>query len=389
MATVFGTGLFGTPGDDVLEGTPQNDQIYALAGNDRLLGSAGSDLLDGGPGSDTVDYSRLNGSVQLDLGAGSVGKGIGGMDTLISIGNAIGSRFGDSLFGNADQNHLQGGAGNDFLWGGAGADRLDGGPGSDTVSYAGSPAGVRVDLAAGTARDGYGFTDTIISIGLADGSAHADTLLGNDNLNVLRGGDGNDRLFGRGGDDTLVGGQGDDLLDGGEGSDTVSYFDDPSGVIVDLGQGTATDGWGGQDTIVSAGHVIGTPEHADVLIGNDNVNIINGGGGGDTLTGRGGADTFVMNSWDWWGSTITDFEPGIDKISIDLGSIPVTGYSRGQLDASRFTTDELTSGEWTFLYDQDSGEVLFDIDGTGPDTALTVVTLANAPDVSAGDFLLA
>lgn len=378
--------ITGTAGNDTLSGTAGNDQISALAGNDTIYGSPGSDRLDGGDGSDTVNYSRLHG-VDIDLAANTVGKNAGGSDTLVSIGNAIGSDSVDKLWGNANANHLEGGAGDDLLMGGGGDDVLDGGPGNDRVSYFSSPAGVTLDLAAGTASDGFGGHDTIISVGFADGSPFADILYGNANLNNLSGGAGDDKLYGRDGDDVLIGGQGNDLLDGGNGSDTVSYFNDPGGVTVDLAAGTATDGWGTHDTIVSCGLLVGTPEHADVLRGNDNANTIQGFGHGDVMTGRGGADTFVTASWDWWGSTITDFQHGSDKLLVDLNSAPVS-HTSGTLNAAYFTTGTPSGTHWTFTYNQATGVVGFDTDGSGPLGGMTVATLSNHPALSASDLAI-
>ena len=384
MATITGTS-----GNDTLRGTSGSDQLLGLGGNDLLLGSAGSDRLDGGSGSDTINYASLPGSIHVDLAAGVVIKNAGGQDTLVSIGNAIGTNGADVLVGNANQNALEGGSGDDVLQGDAGNDTLDGGPGSDRVSYSGSIAGVGVDLAAGTAQDGLGGDDRIISVGLVTGSSHGDVLKGNSNSNTLDGGDGNDRIFGRDGDDLLLGGAGDDLLDGGNGSDTVSYWADQGGpVIVNLAIGTATDGTGGIDSIISCGNVIGTPEDGDVVIGNENANIINGIGT-DRLTGNGGADTFVTNSWDWWGATVSDFQRGVDKLSVSLRATPVSDWSPGPLPAADFTTGAPATTHWTFTYDRGTGVVGFDLDGSGPDIALTVVTLANKPVLDSGDFILA
>ena len=58
-------------------------------------------------------------------------------DTYANIENLTGSNFADNLFGNANGNILEGRGG---------ADRLDGGGGADTASYAGSTAGVNVQL---------------------------------------------------------------------------------------------------------------------------------------------------------------------------------------------------------------------------------------------------
>src|SRR5207247_4771414 len=57
-------------------------------------------------------------------------------------------------------------------------------------------------------------------------------------------------LLGGDGNDTLTGGLGDDSLQGNLGSDTVSYFNAPARVTVDLGVSTAQDtGGAGMDTI--------------------------------------------------------------------------------------------------------------------------------------------
>ncbi|MCR6628993.1 MAG: hypothetical protein NVV74_02465 [Magnetospirillum sp.] len=373
MATINGTS-----GNDTLSGTDGRDSIFALGGNDLIFGSAGSDTLDGGEGSDTVNYSRLNG-IDLHLGDNWVSKSAGGTDTLVSIGNAVGTPGSDRMEGNANDNHLQAGAGNDLLAGGAGNDILDGGEGSDKVRYYNSPAGVTVDLAAGTASDGFGTTDRIISIGLASGSPFDDVISGTSDVNTLEGGAGNDRLFGRNGDDVLMGGAGDDLLDGGNGSDTVSYISEPGGITVDLAGGWAIDSFGNHDTIVSCGLATAAPYGADTLLGNDNANTLVGFGHGDTLTGRGGADTFGTGSWDWWGNIVTDFQHGQDKLEIDLGGIPIN-RTAGALDPAYFTTGTPNTTHWTITYDRASGVVGFDIDGSGSDGVISVMTLTNHPE---------
>jgi len=65
-------------------------------------------------------------------------------DRLANIENLTGSAYADTLIGDA---------GNNVLDGGAGADRLDGGAGTDTASYAGSSAGVTVDLSQPPRQD--------------------------------------------------------------------------------------------------------------------------------------------------------------------------------------------------------------------------------------------
>ena len=132
-----------------------------------------------------------------------------------------------------DGDILYGEAGNDTIIGGAGQDYLDGGAGIDTVVYAGSPDGVTIDLANGTASGGDGDGpvqivgrgtvirhDILAGFENAVGSSFDDHLIGNAQANELSGG---------AGDDTLTGGGGADRLNGGAGSDTADYADATSG----------------------------------------------------------------------------------------------------------------------------------------------------------------
>ncbi len=93
-----------------------------------------------------------------------------------------------------------------------------GGGGTDRVSYEwdfedGGTAGVTVNLATGTATDGYGDTDSLSGITDVDGTAQNDRLTGNAQDNDLIGYAGNDTLIGGAGNDYLEGGAGDDRLD--------------------------------------------------------------------------------------------------------------------------------------------------------------------------------
>ena len=103
-------------------------------------------------------------------------------------------------------------------------DTLDGGAGTDTASYAGSDAGVTVDLGAGTASGGDARGDVLSGIENLTGSDSDDVFTGSASINVLTGGGGADTLQGLGGNDTLIGGDGSDsfVIGEGDGNDTVS-----------------------------------------------------------------------------------------------------------------------------------------------------------------------
>ena len=325
----------GAQGNDLLLGGVGHDSILGGADNDELWGGRGNDTLDGGAGIDFVRYRDSATRVVVDLNAGEAQDGFGGSDRLSGIENVDGSVYGDVLRGNIGTNELRGyegddtlsgndGAdtllgdggndnllgqtGDDELWGGAGNDTLDGGSGLDVARYQTSTAGVVVDLAAGTAQDGFGGTDTLSTIENVDGSEHGDVLRGDAGVNLLRGfggndtlagdagndnlqgNDGNDSLLGQTGDDELSGGAGNDTIDGGGGTDALRYMDSSSGVTVDLAAGTARDGFGGTDTVLNI-EVVRASQYNDRVTGDAGANNLFGYEGADTLIGNAGNDT--------------------------------------------------------------------------------------------------
>ena len=146
-------------------------------------------------------------------------SGQGDRDTILG-GSGI-----DNLFGNDGDDRLIGGSDIDFLRGDKGDDFLDGGSGEDAARYETDPSGVVVFLSTtqGVATDGYGNTDTLISIEDVRGSAFDDIITGDEVSNTIRGNGGNDNLVGGGGDDDLIGGDGFDLLEGNSGKDDFRY----------------------------------------------------------------------------------------------------------------------------------------------------------------------
>ena len=247
--------IVGTEGDDAIVGTPGADVIVALGGKDTIRGRNGNDTICAGTGSDwidpgdgndwvhgqagndTISYATAGSAVTVNLAADTASGGSGN-DTLLSIEFANGSPFNDTLTGDGAANVLRGiggadtidgkggddtilaGAGSDLLIGGPGDDKLNGGGGADEITYAGSPAGVVVNLLAQTAT-GHG-NDTPKSIERITGSQFADTLDGNGFRNIINGGAGNDIIRGRGSNDVLNGGAGTDTINGGAGTDTCT-----------------------------------------------------------------------------------------------------------------------------------------------------------------------
>ena len=165
---------------------------------------------------------------ELDLPADI--EGTAGADKIVGTdrGESImGGAGHDTIDGKGGDDEINGGIGNDLLTGGAGADKLSGGAGTDTVSYMMSPAGVSINLRAGTAAGGDAAGDELgEDIENVIGSMYDDELMGSRGAgsradNKLWGEGGDDMLHGDRGEDTLDGGMGDDMLDGGDGDDVL------------------------------------------------------------------------------------------------------------------------------------------------------------------------
>jgi Ca2+-binding RTX toxin-like protein len=353
-------------GLDRLDGGAGNDKLQGGLGDDTFAGGAGDDILDGGAGTDFADYRSDAGlapatglGVTVNLATGLATDNWGDTDILAGIESVSGSRYGDTITGNAADNNLwgnegndtldagegrdwldggagddklQGGLGDDSLTGGSGADTIDGGAGNDYVQYGNdydmsvkpSGRGVTVNLYRGTAVDNWGNTDTLAGIENASGSRLDDSLTGNTGNNNLYGEAGNDSLSGGSGDDYLQGGEGNDKLDGGAGRDTLTgsagsdtlaggdgidranYLNDyglpaPTGlgVTVNLATGSATDNWGNTDTLSSIEDVTGS-RFNDTITGGADANSLVGEAGNDTLAGGDGNDNLNGGAGNDW-----------------------------------------------------------------------------------------
>ena len=212
-------------------GTDQADSFIGDAGDNFFRGFGGADEIDGGAGEfDQVSWEDLGTAgtlgVVADLAAGSATV-FGADDVkLANIEMLRGSNADDDLTGDGGRNILRGLDG---------ADRLDGGAGRDDARYdldagRGGMSGVTVNLAAGTAIDGFGAQDELVNIEDVVGTRFNDVITGDGGANNLFGGAALDQLNGGAGDDTLNGGGGDDTLDGGAGDFDRAVF---SGDVAD------------------------------------------------------------------------------------------------------------------------------------------------------------
>lgn len=251
--------IVGTDGPDNLRGTPSRDVIWGGRGNDKIHGGLGNDLVCGGPGADLIHGGRGNDVV--DGGAGSRDRVIGDLGDDKVLGGP--GEF-DEVAGSLGIDTLNGGRGSwDLVHGDYGYDRMDGGPGKgDVASFAtavaaGRGGGVWVSLAAHRARgDGH---DRLFRLEHIEGSAFADTLIGDKRANVIDGGAGDDTIRGGKGRDRLIGGQGSDGCRGAKGRTSSCGRERPpnASAYVELdrtrgGGGLAIVGGDGRDDLTVA-----------------------------------------------------------------------------------------------------------------------------------------
>ncbi|PRD70597.1 hypothetical protein C6P61_00490, partial [Malikia spinosa] len=236
-------GVFGSNFNDTLTGgntangaNYQADQLK----KEVFQGGFGDDTIDGGVGFDRADYtiavSGIVATLKMDAAGtvtGVVSDGLGWIDILRNIEGIRGSDFDDLLRGSNRDSYASDGY-FEFFEGRAGDDVIDGRGGMDFADYLSTPGSINVNLAAGSADDGHGTSDTLLNIEGIRGSAFSDMIVGDAKANTL---------LGHGGADTLTGGAGSDkfvftgLNDLGLGAgqhDVITDFKSAEGDKLDL-----------------------------------------------------------------------------------------------------------------------------------------------------------
>ena len=372
--------LFGDAGNDLMYGEAGNDVIHGGDGSDQMFGDGGNDQFmfttdfsglardsaDGGAGSDTVNFSLLSGGVTVLLSSVAFDR-IGNQVSLVSVENADGSAYDDSitgsdaanriianggndviyggagadtLYGEAGNDDVNGGDGddsvlgglgddlvngnngNDVLYGGAGADALNGGAGYDTASYVYAASGVEVNLSSGRGAFGEAAGDALFSIERAFGSEYADTLVAGESGSALYGFGGDDNVYGQAGIDAVEGGNGADVIFGASGDDRLG-------------------GGAGNDTLYGEAG-------ADALYGGDGNDYVSSGDGNDVLFGDAGNDQMVGGAGDDFfvlglGDDGLTLGAGRDLVRFDYGNgrDTIFDFKSGE-DRLDFTHTDLT-----------------------------------------------
>jgi Ca2+-binding RTX toxin-like protein len=297
---------------------------------------------------------------------------------------------------------LSGGFGDDTLDGGAGGDLLMGGPGSDRIIV--DDPGDRV----AESRNWAGHDTVISSVDFRMGRKHIEDLdltgtarlgagnglqnriTGNASENVLDGGKNNDTLIGGMGDDRyLIRSPGDMAVESaGGGIDEVLAFRSYAmeAHVEKLFMQTVYTKDGAPAIFNGIGNgldntIVGTP-FANFLIGRE---------GRDTLKGQAGADTFVFDRA--LGASNVDRIIDFNVNTVNEGDTLLLkgsvfgGMTAGALSTANFVTGT-KAGDTSdrIIFDQASGRMWYDSDGTGAATQVLVATFEQNAIVTAGDI---
>ena len=404
--------LRGDDGNDVINGENGNDSILDGAGNDLVRGHAGRDTIRTGTGTDTVyggdddDVIREDGTdIETFSVGGNLMQRIGG-DTLHGDSgndNIQGGTGNDLIYGDRGNDTLDGGEHDDFLDGGDGTDSMRGGVGDDkmhvddvgdtVIEVAGGGAdqvltSVSYTLVAGVSIELFTTTNSSGTTALnLTGNEIAQTLVGNAGANILNGGGAIDTMQGLAGNDRYyVDNAADVILEVAAGGTqdrvltSTSYQLTAGAQVEEL----ITTSAAGTSAINLFGNAFG-----QLIVGNSGSNIINGLAGSDTLRGYLGNDFFIFDTALGASNVdfIDDFSVADDTIRLDNAIF--TGLVAGTLAASAFQTGTAAADALDrVIYNNATGALLFDSDGTGASAAVQFGIVSAGLALTNADFFV-
>jgi Ca2+-binding RTX toxin-like protein len=119
--------FWGNDGNDRIEGSDGGDVALGGEGRDVITDSAGDDILKGGPGNDAIDSGVGLDVIMAGDGDDLMNGGLNDNDTFAGEGNdfVISGEGADTVFGGGGDDWQEGGNGNDLLQGDSGAPFFD------------------------------------------------------------------------------------------------------------------------------------------------------------------------------------------------------------------------------------------------------------------------
>jgi Ca2+-binding RTX toxin-like protein len=225
--------------DDIQTGI-RNDIVRGRDGRDFISDFGGADKYYGGGGNDVINYRAFNSDptlgllqgIKADLKANEIVGPDGYTDKVFSIERVYGTNLDDEFLGNGANNRFRGLAGDDLLNGRKGYDEAE----YRRDANEGGELGIRADMRKGEVRDGFGTTDTLISIEQIDATNFRDVFQDSKKAMTYLGRDGNDKFVIRGGNDYMEGGSGADefIFLGAFKNDIISDFNSGEGDTIEI-----------------------------------------------------------------------------------------------------------------------------------------------------------
>lgn len=370
---------------DVLRGSLGNDSYYVSNSYDRVYESIGN------------GFDRVFSPVNYALAPGQEIE-------ILSVTDPI-STYAISFSGNSFSQEIIGNAGNNILsTGGGRADILIGGAGNDTYYVYNA-----LDKVMETVGNGFDrvFASVNYTLGSEQdievlaaisrtattnlsfsGNAFAQTIIGNEGENTFR--------TGGGAADVLIGGGGNDIYYISNVNDQIIEAPD-SGIDTIITSINYTIAAGQEVEVLTVRNTASTiplelrgNELDQTIFGNSGANILSGGGGVDILTGGAGADTFVFDSPISNGIvSITDFQSDNDRIILD--SSIFFNLTAGYLSVDKFSINSsghAQNPDIRVIYDDGTGKLWFDPDGSGRAPALSFAEVGLELEIKHSDFII-
>lgn len=343
--------------------TGSGDTAYRFDGSDQAT------IWDGG-GNDTLDASALGSGVALDLREGSFSSfGTSGNIAIgygVTIENATGSGFDDSLTGNDAANLLSGLAGNDSITAGTG-DTVDGGADSDAVTLSataslwvtnvetvnGSFGGDLITLTGAS-------TVTVAAVDTIHGSSGGDWVTLADStpvllssIETLLGSSGGDSVLLENGTSSITMAAVETLTGGSDG--TWVTLGDRGGTVTLSAIETVLGGAGGDAVILGGSGGTISMAAIETVTGSAGLDAVSTGARGgsvtvsavETLTGGSGAD------WITLGTAATIQLSGVETLlgSADADRVTLSGGGSVIMAAIETVTGS-SGGDWLTLGDR-------------------------------------
>jgi Ca2+-binding RTX toxin-like protein len=378
--------MAGNAGANVFFGSERAQKMFGYGGNDTYYVNRRQDIVNesSGQGHDrvytTTTYILSNSSAVEDLAVTS-------SETTNTI-NLTGNDLGNVITGNDGRNQITGRMGKDTLIG------LDG---NDVYVVGGT--GTKIMEAADEGNDtvyslinfalGANQHVEVLRVGSVSssktitlyGNGLQKQIVGHEGHNILDPGDhtGPLTMYGKGNNDTYYVYQATDLIVETTGVDRVYAV----GTDYTLGTGVSIELLATAQNETGAFDLTGN-ELAQRIVGNGAANVLEGGGGDDifqfaaALNGSTNVDTIV------------DYV--VDEDQVWLSQTVFAGLGSGPLAVDAFHSGAgattATDPAHRIIYNTSTGDLRFDSDGDGPNTAVRFAILTNTPALTHDDFIV-